>query len=141
MQSLGEDASPLMLRIKLRQQPAIDADTVESIRQLSEKKLSARKCSLLQALLIHKALPLLEKESTTCNIVSLLDDTPQPCDVSDDTPAMQCTPPRRHSRCDKRNYDDLPDGKPNLNKARRRLSDGSCEAVQRRSIGNGPCLD
>jgi hypothetical protein len=146
MQSLGEDASPLLLRIKLRQPSKIDADTVESIRQISEKKLSARKCSLLQALLIHKALPLLEKESRACDIVSLpmevlCDAQPLDSNLADDTSAMECTPPRRHSRCEKRNYDDLPDSEPNLNKARRRLSDGACEAVQRRSIGNGPCLD
>eukprot|EP00045_Choanoeca_perplexa_P022717 m.10674 g.10674 ORF g.10674 m.10674 type:complete len:149 (+) comp9651_c0_seq1:227-673(+) len=148
MQSLGEDASPLLLRIKLRHQPKIDADTVESIRQLSEKKLSARKCSLLQALLIHKALPLLEKESSTCDIVSMTDDVlcdslSQQVDTIDDTSAMECTPPRRRSRCDKRSYEDLPvaDDEPNLSKARRRLSDGSCESVHRRSIGNGPCLD
>ena len=144
MQTLGED-SPLLLRIKLKH-PRIDSNTVESIRLLSERKLSARSCSLREALLIHKALALLEKEaSRACSVV-----TPTECDFDVEPrllqqdnmeqdlpiilPALEYTPPRRRGiRCEKRTHEQLQDeillGK--LSKARRRLGDGSCmDAVE-----------
>eukprot|EP00730_Choanoeca_flexa_P004113 TRINITY_DN11602_c0_g1_i1.p1 TRINITY_DN11602_c0_g1~~TRINITY_DN11602_c0_g1_i1.p1 ORF type:complete len:200 (+),score=18.64 TRINITY_DN11602_c0_g1_i1:181-780(+) len=152
MPSLGEDTSPLLIRIKLRSHDSIDPAKVDDIRQISQRKLAARKCSLHKALLIHKALPHLEREADSgeYDVVAdvLTPDAELDTAFDDHAEAQQCTPPRR--LCTKRSHDAATEDSPvddevegdfSHCQARRRMSDGSSLDIRRRTIGQGLCMD
>lgn len=52
---------PLRMRIKARAAPGLDGPTAHSLRRLSERKLHSPRCSLVKAILIQNALPLLNR--------------------------------------------------------------------------------
>jgi hypothetical protein len=128
---MDDPTTPLRLRIKLKT-PRIDHDVAASIRALAEHKLQARGCSLRQALLIHKALPHLDRD------VSRQQRTPvrhasMVFDCDDDETDAGCTqhkPQLRGARCEKRAHsapsdaDDAVDADlpVHLCRARRRLA-------------------